>query len=57
MACQALLRSAAGMVTVWLDPLVLHELTYVLPRYVKNMTRADALCPDRVELAGGTDGR
>ena len=41
-ACQALLRSAAvGTVTMWLDPLVLHELTYVLPRYVKQMTRTD----------------
>jgi predicted nucleic acid-binding protein len=24
-----------------LDPLVLHELTYVLPRYVQQMSRAD----------------
>ncbi|MCL5972401.1 MAG: hypothetical protein M1499_07560 [Firmicutes bacterium] len=26
---------------MWLDPLVLHELTYVLPRYVKQMTCID----------------
>ena len=41
-ACRTLLRAAAaGTVILRLDPLVLHELTYVLPRYVKAMTRAD----------------
>ena len=41
-ACQALLRAAAeGRVSVSLDPLVVHELTYVLPRYVKGMPRSD----------------
>jgi len=40
--CRALLRAAAtGELVLRLDPLVLHELTYVLPRYVKTMTRAD----------------
>ncbi len=40
--CRALLRAAAaGRIILRLDPLVLHELTYVLPRYVKTMTRAD----------------
>lgn len=37
-ACRELLRTAAaGRV----EPLVLHELTYILPRYVKTMQRAD----------------
>ncbi len=41
-SCRALLRAAAaGELVLRLDPLVLHELTYVLPRYVKTMTRAD----------------
>ncbi|NMP22623.1 PIN domain-containing protein [Sulfobacillus harzensis] len=41
-ACRALLRAAAaGTLILRLDPLVVHELTYVLPRYVKAMTRAD----------------
>jgi predicted nucleic acid-binding protein len=40
--CRAVLRAAAaGDITLHLDPLVLHELTYVLPGYVKTMTRAD----------------
>lgn len=41
-ACRSLLRAAAaGELVLHLDPLVLHELTYVLPRYVKTMKRAD----------------
>ncbi|MDA8207215.1 MAG: type II toxin-antitoxin system VapC family toxin [Thermaerobacter sp.] len=49
--CQALLRAtAAGRVTVWLDPMVLRELTYVLPRYVKSMTRADVVLYVRTVL-------
>lgn len=42
--CRALLRAAAdGQITLRVDPLVLHELTYVLPRYVKTMTRSDVV--------------
>ncbi|MCL8207922.1 MAG: type II toxin-antitoxin system VapC family toxin [Actinomycetia bacterium] len=41
-ACRTLLRAVgSGQVTAWVDPLVLHELTYVLPRYVQGMTRSD----------------
>ena len=40
--CQSLLRAlSSGTCRAILDPLVVHELTYVLPRYVKNMTRDD----------------
>jgi predicted nucleic acid-binding protein len=31
----------AGRVTARLEPLILHELSYALPRYLKQMTRAD----------------
>lgn len=54
-ACRALLRSAAaGDVVLRLDPLVLHELIYVLPRYVKTMTRADVAlyCRSVLQWAG-----
>jgi predicted nucleic acid-binding protein len=41
-SCQNLLKAiSAGTVRATLDPLVVHELTYVLPRYVKQMTRGD----------------
>jgi predicted nucleic acid-binding protein len=40
--CQGLLRAlSAGTDRAILDPIVVHELTYVLPRYVKQMTRGD----------------
>ncbi len=38
--CRRLLHAiAAGDRAAWIDPMVLHELTYVLPRYVKGMPR------------------
>lgn len=41
-ACRGLLRAVqAGRRTVCIDPLVVHELTYVLPRFRKGMTRDD----------------
>ena len=41
-ACQGLLQAlSAGTSRAVLDPVVVHELTYVLPRYVKQMTRSD----------------
>ena len=50
-ACQRLLRSvAAGTMTVCLDPLVLHELTSVLPCDVKSMTRVDVALYARTVL-------
>lgn len=40
--CRAfLLALREGSITAILDPLVVHELTYVLPRYAKQMTRLD----------------
>ena len=40
--CQAFLSAlAAGAVQAHLDPLVVHEMTYVLPRLVREITRAD----------------
>jgi predicted nucleic acid-binding protein len=41
-ACQSLLKAlSSGAARAMLDPVVVHELTYVLPRYVKGMTRGD----------------
>jgi predicted nucleic acid-binding protein len=41
-ACQGLLRALSrGTARAVLEPVVVHELTYVLPRYVKQMTRRD----------------
>ena len=40
--CQGLLRALAdGRVQAVLDAVVVHELTYVLPRFIKSMTRRD----------------
>lgn len=40
--CRELLRCAAnGTLSLAIDPIVLHELTYVLPRYVQQMGRRD----------------
>jgi predicted nucleic acid-binding protein len=32
---------AIGSIHARLDPLVLHELSYILPRYIKQMSRSD----------------
>lgn len=40
--CRAFLGAlASGQIRARLEPLILHELSYVLPRYVKQMTRRD----------------
>jgi predicted nucleic acid-binding protein len=40
--CRLFLRSlAAGRAHARLEPLILHELSYALPRYIKQMTRSD----------------
>ncbi len=40
--CQRLLRALAeGRSQAVLDAMVVHELTYVLPRFIKTMTRSD----------------
>ncbi len=40
--CRGFLRAVeAGRLSVRLDPLVVHELTYALPHYRKGMTRAE----------------
>jgi predicted nucleic acid-binding protein len=40
--CRRFLRAVErGAVAAWLDPMVLHELSYALPRYAKQMTRED----------------
>ncbi len=40
--CAAFLRAVeAGQIHAVLDPLVVHELTYVLPRFQKQMARVD----------------
>jgi predicted nucleic acid-binding protein len=40
--CQSLLKAlSTGTVRAILDPVVVYELTYVLPRYLKQMTRRD----------------
>ena len=40
--CRAFLRLVHGdRIRVQLDPLVVHELTYVLPRYIKQIGRAE----------------
>jgi predicted nucleic acid-binding protein len=38
---QFLAALEAGQVRAHLEPLILHELSYALPRYVKQMTRQD----------------
>lgn len=51
-ACRALLRAVgSGQVTAWVEPLVLHELAYVLPRYVRGMTRSDVVLYLRTVLS------
>jgi hypothetical protein len=41
----------SGQVTTWVDPLVLYELTCVLPRYVQGMTRSDVALYQRTVLS------
>jgi predicted nucleic acid-binding protein len=53
--CAAFLQAvAAGRIRTVLDPLVVHELTYVLPRVRKTMQRADVaqFLVDLVNLPG-----
>ena len=40
--CRAFLRALEqGQVRARLEPIILHELSYALPRYVKQMTRQE----------------
>ncbi len=40
--CRHFLRALeAGQVEAYLDPVILHELSYALPHYLKQMTRSD----------------
>lgn len=53
--CSTFLRDLeAGRAQAVLDPLVVHELTYVLPRYLKQFTRSDVAgyLTDLVNLRG-----